>query len=183
MHILLPETDNYPSWISRREKWPEKYFKVSLHERMLLYPAVCILLVPECICLILVHAGVCLHIKEDQIHLADFPPVFTRETTVTFVSSVCPSYARSSFWKGIYSKRKKNATLGSQFLPFTVDTFSEGRQKQFDRVSSPKCVTITHMDAVRGSFLCSFDPQHEELYIWTYTYVQPDQSLWWALFG
>ena len=32
MHILSPETDNCPSWISRRER---KYFMVNLHERML----------------------------------------------------------------------------------------------------------------------------------------------------
>ena len=35
VHILLPETDNCPSWISRREKMTVKYFMINLHERML----------------------------------------------------------------------------------------------------------------------------------------------------
>ena len=54
MHILLPETDNCPSWISRRQRMTTenislnqlkgendhgKYFIISLHERMLPDPA------------------------------------------------------------------------------------------------------------------------------------------------
>ena len=36
MHILSPETDNCPSWISGRERMTvEKYFMINLHERML----------------------------------------------------------------------------------------------------------------------------------------------------
>ena len=36
MHILLPETDNCPSWISGRERMDRrKYFMINLHERML----------------------------------------------------------------------------------------------------------------------------------------------------
>ena len=30
------------------------------------------------------------------------------------------------FWKGIYSKRKEFAPIGSEFCPFRVDTFTEG---------------------------------------------------------
>ena len=38
VHILSPETDNCPSWISRREKGENdcrKYFMINLHEKML----------------------------------------------------------------------------------------------------------------------------------------------------
>ena len=33
MHILLPEIDKCPSWISGREKMTRKYFVINLHER------------------------------------------------------------------------------------------------------------------------------------------------------
>ena len=32
----------------------------------------------------------------------------------------------SLFWKGVYSKRKESAPLGSRFFPFRVDPFLEG---------------------------------------------------------
>ena len=46
----------------------------------------------------------------------------SREATVKMV--IVP------YWKGIFSKWKEFAPRGSKFLPFRVDTFSEGRNAQ-----------------------------------------------------
>ena len=50
-------------------------------------------------------------------------------TILTFVTSCLRNCTPVSFWKGIYSKRKDIALLGSKFSPFRVDSFSEGRKK------------------------------------------------------
>ena len=38
--------------------------------------------------------------------------------------------------------KERNSSQGSQFFPFRGDLFSEGRQNYFDRVASPKRVSI-----------------------------------------
>ena len=42
----------------------------------------------------------------------------------------------------VYSERKEFAPKGIKFLPFWVDSFSEGKQKPFDRVASLENVPI-----------------------------------------
>ena len=51
--------------------------------------------------------------------------------------------------KGVYSKRKEFAPLGSKFFPFRVDSFSEGRQNQFVRIVSPESVSLPLKDCLR----------------------------------
>ena len=46
--------------------------------------------------------------------------------------------------KGSTLKGKKFASKGSKFFPFRVDSFSEGRQNNGDRVSSPESVLIPY---------------------------------------
>ena len=54
-------------------------------------------------------------------------------------------------WSGKgYSERKEFAPLGSKFFPFRLDPFSEGRQKQLNRVSSPESVSIPYNKAVES---------------------------------
>ena len=65
---------------------------------------------------------------EYQIHIVDFPPFSTRETT--FVTSCFHSCTPSIFWKG-FTLNRKNLLRWSKFFPFRVDLFLEGRQKHF----------------------------------------------------
>ena len=74
------------------------------------------------------------------MHLVDFPQSFTRGAT--FVTSSLLSCTPNPFCRGTYSKRKEFAPTGSKFFPFRVDPFSEGMQKQFDRVASHEDVSI-----------------------------------------
>ena len=52
----------------------------------------------------------------------------------------CNSCKKGPLWKGIYSKRKEFAPFRSKFFPFRVDTFLEGWQNNFDRVTSSESV-------------------------------------------
>ena len=66
---------------------------------------------------------------------------FTRETT--FVTSCLMSYTLNSFWKGVCSKRKEFAPLGSKFFPYRVDPFIRREAKQFlKRITSLWSVSI-----------------------------------------
>ena len=61
---------------------------------------------------------------------------------ITFVTSYLHSYTSVPFWKGVCSKSKEFAPLGSKFFPIRVDPFSEGSQNNFVRVISPESVSI-----------------------------------------
>ena len=64
----------------------------------------------------------------DWVHLGEFLPAFTRETT--FVTSPLLSYTPSLLWKGsTLVKKEKKCCQGSRFFPSRIDPFSEGRQK------------------------------------------------------
>ena len=47
------------------------------------------------------------------------------------------------FQKGVYSRRKEFAPMGSKFFPSRIDPFSEGRQNNFDKVASPESISLT----------------------------------------
>ena len=68
--------------------------------------------------------------------LCRFQLYFTREAT--FVTSSLLSSTLGLFWKGVCFQRKEFAPKGSKFFPLREDSFSEGRQKDFDRVASLK---------------------------------------------
>ena len=55
-----------------------------------------------------------------------------------FVISCLLRCILSPFLKGVYSKRKEFAPLGSKFFPFRVDPFPERRKKQIWHLSSLK---------------------------------------------
>ena len=44
--------------------------------------------------------------------------------------------------KGIYSRGKEFAPKESKFFPLRVDIFLEGRQNNFDRITTPEGVSI-----------------------------------------
>ena len=67
-------------------------------------------------------------LQTDWIYLVYFPP--------TFENSCLLPCTPSPFTKGVYSKRKESAPIGSRFFIFIVDPFSEGRQNDSERVSS-----------------------------------------------
>ena len=46
--------------------------------------------------------------------------------------------------KGANSKRKEFSPVGSKFFPLSVDSFSEGRQTNFERVVSLESIFIPH---------------------------------------
>ena len=48
------------------------------------------------------------------------------------------------FWKGVHSKRKEFAPMGSKFFPFRVEHVSEGSKLNFNRFVSPESVWILH---------------------------------------
>ena len=51
-------------------------------------------------------------------------------------------FAQTYFYKGVYSKRKEFAPLGSKFFPFRIDCFSEEDKNDFYRVASPDSVPV-----------------------------------------
>ena len=65
---------------------------------------------------------------------------FTRDTT--FVTSCLLSCTSNSFWKGAKSEMKEFAPIGTKFLHFWIDLFSEGRQNTFNKITSPESVLI-----------------------------------------
>ena len=88
---------------------------------------------------------------EKGINFLNFVYLFTLNGhyTLDWFSSICTkgtkfmtfcllSCTPSPFWKGDYSKRKEFAPRRSKFFPFRIDPFSEGRQNNFDRVTSPE---------------------------------------------
>ena len=48
----------------------------------------------------------------------------------------------SPFQKGVICKKKEFLPIGSICFPFKIDEFSEGRQKNYDKVTSPESVVI-----------------------------------------
>ena len=122
VHILSPETDNCPSWISRRKRMTvENIFMITevinnwnLHERML--PTrrgrARNLLITSRTRIKLSHRGR-LHVKTsnslgDWIHSEGFLPFLTRGTN--FMTSFLLSCTGNLFWKLIYSKRNEFTT-------------------------------------------------------------------------
>ena len=65
----------------------------------------------------------------DCVHVTLFRHFFKKETRYGLPGLV--SCTSISFWKGVYSKRKEFAPMGSKFSPFRIDPFSEGRQNIF----------------------------------------------------
>ena len=62
----------------------------------------------------------------------------------------------SPLLKGVCSKRKPFAVMGSQCCPFNVDHFSEERQTNFDRFVSPDIhLKYTFTRDVRNELLIS----------------------------
>ena len=55
-----------------------------------------------------------------------------------FVTSCLFYYKPSIFWKGIFSKRKEFAPMGSKFFPFKKYPFLEERKNNFEMVVSPE---------------------------------------------
>ena len=45
--------------------------------------------------------------------------------------------------RGLLDK-EKNVSSGSEFFPFRVHPFSEGKQNNFDRFASPVSVSVLH---------------------------------------
>ena len=99
-----------------------------------------------------------------KIHLLFFQPLFSRETT--FVTSCLLSCIPSPFRKGVYSKMKEFAPIGSKFFPFRGDPFPE-RTKQFDKNYLPsKCIRCplkicqsSQTDFFSSEFLTKLDIQ------------------------
>ena len=73
------------------------------------------------------------------MHTVDSPPTGQRGTSYLLS---CTSFP---FQKGVYSKRKEIAPLGSKFFPFRVDLFSEERLKHFYRACSLENVSIPYI--------------------------------------
>ena len=68
------------------------------------------------------------------MHLAAFLPLYTGE--ITSLTSCLLSCRQIPSKKGVLSKRKEFAPMGSKFFPFRVDPFLEGRQNTFCRVAT-----------------------------------------------
>ena len=66
-----------------------------------------------------------------------FSAILKREST--FMSSCLAVLHTKPLLKGVYAKRKEYFfPTGNKFFPFRIDTFSEGRQNNFDRIVSPE---------------------------------------------
>ena len=134
---------------------------------------------------------VSIHVQTTTDHndISALLPFFTRETT--FVSACLLYCTPNPFWKGVCSKRKEFAPKGSKFFSFRVGTLSEGRQKQFDRVTSPECVSVilnlytckyvqTNVFKCLNKFIIGYklnEPGHDKTYKTCATSKGSDQPL------
>ena len=77
------------------------------------------------------------------MYLVDFGPFHTRETALL---PVCFDAHQVPSEKGVYSKTERICSRGGgwggEFFSFRVDSFSEGRQINFERVVYAERVSI-----------------------------------------